>query len=180
MGFPRQEYWSGLPFPSPGDLPNVRWQEKGLDAFILFNPPTQPDAPIIWILVTWFVWMLGSSTGKESACNAGLIPGQGRSPGEGRGYSFQYSWASLVAQLVKNLPAMWETWVRSLVWEDPLEKGTPTHSNILAWRIPGTVSSMGVSKSQTGLSHFHFHQWYQITYVYIKCYLHIYLSPVTC
>ena len=47
--------------------------------------------------------------------------------------------ASLVAQLVKNPPAMWETWVRSLGWEDPLEKGKATHSSILAWRIPWTV-----------------------------------------
>ena len=45
-------------------------------------------------------------------------------------------WASLVAQTVKNLPAMQETWVRSLGWEDPLEEGMATHSNILAWRIP--------------------------------------------
>ena len=55
-----------------------------------------------------------SSVGKESACNVGdpgLIPGSGRSTGEGIGYLLQYSWASLVAQLVKNLPAMWETWV---------------------------------------------------------------------
>ena len=51
----------------------------------------------------------------------------------------QYSWASLVAQLVKNLPAMWETWVRSLGWEDPLEKGKNTHSIIVAWRTPWTV-----------------------------------------
>ena len=50
--------------------------------------------------------------------------------------------ASLVAQLVKNLPAMWETWVQPLGWEDPLEKGTPTHSSILAWRIPWTIQSM--------------------------------------
>ena len=49
------------------------------------------------------------------------------------------SWASLVAQLVKNLPAMWETWIRFLGWEDPLEKGNATHSSILAWRIPWTV-----------------------------------------
>ena len=48
----------------------------------------------------------------------------------------QYSWASLVVQLVKNLPARWETWVRSLGWKDPLEKGKATHSSILAWRIP--------------------------------------------
>ena len=67
-----------------------------------------------------------SSVGKESACNAGdpgLIPGSGRSPGEGIGYPLQYSWASLVAQLVTNLSAMQETWVQSLGWEDPLEKG---------------------------------------------------------
>ena len=64
------------------------------------------------------------------------IPGSGRSPGEGIDYPLQYSWASLVAQLVKNLPAMWETWVQSLGWEDSLEKGKATHSNILAWRIP--------------------------------------------
>ena len=86
----------------------------------------------------------GSSVGKESACNAGdpsSIPGSGRSAGEGRGYPLQYSWAFPVAQLVKNLPAMWETWVRSLGWEDPLEKGKATHSSTLAWRIPRTMYS---------------------------------------
>ena len=51
--------------------------------------------------------------------------------------------ASLVAQLVKNPPAMWETWVQSLDWEDPLEKGKATHSSILALRIPWTLQSMG-------------------------------------
>ena len=55
-----------------------------------------------------------------------MIPGSGRSPGEGTGYPLQYSWASLVAHLVKNPPAVWETWVQSLDWEDPLEKGTAT------------------------------------------------------
>ena len=55
------------------------------------------------------------------------------------GYPFQYSWTSLVAQLVKNPLAMWETWVRSLGWEDLLEKGKATHPSILAWRIPWTV-----------------------------------------
>ena len=82
------------------------------------------------------------SVGKESTYNAGdpsSIPGSGRSPGEGIGYPHQYSWASLVAQLVKNLRAMWEIWVLSLGWEDPLEKGKATHSNILAWRIPWTA-----------------------------------------
>ena len=83
-----------------------------------------------------------SSVGKESACNAGdpgSIPGSGRSAGEGIGYPLQYSWASLVAQQLKILPAMWETWVRTLGWEDPLEKGKATHSSFLAWRIPCTV-----------------------------------------
>ena len=83
-----------------------------------------------------------SSAGKESACNAGdlsSIPGSGRSPGEGIGYPLQYSWASLVAYLVKNTPAMQETWVRSLDWEDPLEKGMAIHFSILTWRIPWTV-----------------------------------------
>ena len=65
-----------------------------------------------------------------------MIPGSGRSSGEGIGYPLQDSWASLVAQLIKNLPAMWETWVGSLGWKDPLEKGMATHSRILAWRIP--------------------------------------------
>ena len=51
--------------------------------------------------------------------------------------------ASLVAQLVKNLSAVWETWVPSLGWKDALEKGKATHSSILAWRIPWTVQSMG-------------------------------------
>ena len=83
-----------------------------------------------------------SSAGKESACNAGdpsLIPGSGRSTGEGIGYPLQYSWVPLMAQLVKNPPAMWETWVQSLGWEDPLEKGMAAHSSILAWKIPWTV-----------------------------------------
>ena len=63
--------------------------------------------------------LIYSSVGKESACSAGdpgLIPGSGRSPGEGIGYPLQYSWAFLVAQLVKNPPAMWETWVGKIPW----------------------------------------------------------------
>ena len=71
-----------------------------------------------------------------NAGDLGSIPGLGRSPGEGNGYPLQYSWASLVAQLIKNLPAMWETWVPSLGWEGPLEKGKVTHSSILASLAP--------------------------------------------
>ena len=96
----------------------------------------------------------GSSAGKESTCNAGdsgLIPGSGRSPGEGIGYPLQYSWASLVAQTVKNPPAMRETWVRSLGWEELLEEEMATHSSLLAWRIPwteepGRLQSMGLQR----------------------------------
>ena len=61
-----------------------------------------------------------------------MIPGSGRSAGEGISYPLQYSWASFVVQLVKNLLAMWETWVQSLGWEDPLEMGKATHFSILA------------------------------------------------
>ena len=68
-----------------------------------------------------------------------MIPGSGKSPEEGTGYPLQYSWASLVAQLVMNLPAMRETWVQPLGWEDPLEKGKAIHSSILAWKIPWIV-----------------------------------------
>ena len=84
----------------------------------------------------------GSSVGKESSCNTGdpgSIPVLEKFAGEGIGYPLQYSWASLVAQLIKNSPAMWETWVQSLGWKDPLEKGTTTHFSVLAWRIPWTV-----------------------------------------
>ena len=83
---------------------------------------------------------------KNLPANAGdvsSIPGLGRFSGEGIGYPFQHSWASFVAQLVKNLPAKRETWVRSLVWEDLLEKGKATYSSMLAWRIPWIVQSMG-------------------------------------
>ena len=67
-------------------------------------------------------------------------------------------WAYLVAHMVKNLPAMQKTWVQSLGWEDPLEKGMATHSSILAWRIPwteqpGGLQSMGLQESQTRLCH---------------------------
>ena len=81
----------------------------------------------------------GSSACKESACNAGypgLISGLGRPTGEGIGYPLQYSWASPVAQAVKNSPPKPETWVRSLSWEDPLDEGMATNFSILAWRMP--------------------------------------------
>ena len=98
------------------------------------------------------------SAGKESACNAGdpsLIPGSGRSAGEGIGYPLQYSWASLVVQLVKNLSAMRETWVLSLGWVPfPGEgKGYPLQYSGLENSMDSTVH--GVAKSQTQLRNFH-------------------------
>ena len=110
------------------------------------------------LILRWGLFLWGfpdSSVGKESACNAGdysSIPGSGRSTGEGTGHPLQCSWTSLVAPLVKNLPATRETWVRSLGWEDPLEKRTATHS-----QYSGLENSMdcivhGVAKSWTRLS----------------------------
>ena len=100
----------------------------------------------------------GSSAGKESACNAGdpsSIPGSGRSPRKRIGYPLQFSWASLVAEMTKNPPAMWATWVLSLGREDPPEKGMATHSSILAWKIHdrgaqwSTVHWVYTAQSQT-------------------------------
>ena len=77
---------------------------------LVVNPPTMQETPV--------------------------HPGLGRSAGKGISYPLQYSWVSLVAQLVKNLPVKRETWVQALSWEDPLEKEQATHSSLLAWRIP--------------------------------------------
>ena len=107
---------------------------------------------------------------KESACNAGdhgSISGLGRSAGEGIGYSLQYSWASFVTQPVKNPPAMWGTWVRSLDWENHLEQGKATHSSIRAWRISWLYSQWG---HRTG------HDWATFTsfhFIYISVYMSI-------
>ena len=104
--------------------------------------------------------LFGSSADRESAGKAvdtGSTPAWGRSPGEGIGYPLQYSWASLSALIVKNLPAMRETWVGFLGWEDLLEEGMATPSNILTWRIPMDSGAWwatvhGVTKSWTRLS----------------------------
>ena len=115
----------------------------------LLQESMQGDASTQWLLIQIKSFSLheiyfevvstdgfhGISAGKESTCKArdlALIPQSGRSPGEGIGYPLQYSWASLEAQMVKNVPAMWGTWVQFLGWEDTLEKGKATHSSILA------------------------------------------------
>ena len=111
---------------------------------------------MVFVLLSYIYLLRGfpsSSAGKESTCNA-WDPG---SLGwEGICYPLQYSWASLAAQMVKNPPAMWETWVRALGWQAPLKEGMATHSCILAWRIPmdrGTCSAIVQrgKKSQTRL-----------------------------
>ena len=88
-----------------------------------------------------------NSAGKEYVCNAGdpsLISRPGRSSGEEIGYLLQYSWAHLMAQMVKNPPARQETLVKSLGWEDSLEKGMTTHFSILAGESPGTEDPGGL------------------------------------
>ena len=99
-----------------------------------------------------------SSVGKESVYNAGdhgSILGPGRSPGEGIGYTLQYSWASLVAQLVKNLPAMWDTWVWSLRWEDPWRRKRLPTPVFLPGDFHGLYIVHGVTKSNFHTSHKH-------------------------
>ena len=145
---------------------------------------TLSETTLPWLLSLWpltsflnlisptsLLGLLASSAGKESTCSAedpNSIPGSGRSPGEEIGYPLQYSWASLVAQMVKNLPTMQETWVRSLGQEDLLEKGTATHSRILTWKIPwtekpGRLQAMG-SQSWTRLNNFTF--TFQLEYLH--------------
>ena len=151
-------------YPGPGgnwEMCSVRdlrscWSpsKEGTANSILWKVQANEGRGQSWTQVWLALGFPDSSAGKESACNAedpSLILGSGRSAGEGIGYPLQYFWASLVAQLVKNLPAMQETWVRSLGWEDPLEKGKATHSSTLTWRIPWTTFH-GVTKSRTLLS----------------------------
>ena len=106
-----------------------------------------------------------SSVGKESACNIGdpvSIPGLGRSAGDRIVYPLQYSWASLVAQLVKNPPAMWEAWIWSLGWEDPLEKEKDYPLQYSGLRNSMDCIVHGVAKSWTWLSDFHQFSFYSM------------------
>ena len=101
------------------------------------------------LLVICFKGFPGSSAGKETACSSGALVQflDWEDP-------LEKGWASLVAQTVKNLPAMWEAWAQSLGWEDPLEESMATHSSVLAWRIPMDKAAWraivhGVAKSWT-------------------------------
>ena len=114
----------------------------GLFFAVLFcSFPLFCSSPVIWrlSLVSRASWVAQLVKNQPAMQETLVCPGLGRSAREGLGYPLQHSWASLVAQLVKNPPVMQQTWVRSLGWEDPLEKGKATHSSSLAWRIPWTV-----------------------------------------
>ena len=95
------------------------WVRASLVAQLVKNLPARQETPVQFL-------------GRED------------SPGEGRGYALQYSWASLAAQLVKNSPAMQEILVQFLGGEDPLKKEQATHSSVLAWRIPGAAEPGGL------------------------------------
>ena len=104
-----------------------------------------------WQPTPVFLGFPGGSAGKEPTCSAGdlgSISGLGRSLGGEHGNPLQYSWASLVAQLVRNPHAVWETWVPSLGEEDPLEEGMATHSSTFAWRIPWIKEPGGLQSMQ--------------------------------
>ena len=125
MGFSRQEYWSGLPFPPPGDLP---------------DPGIEPWAPV------------PDCCRQTPALQANSLPTE--PPGKAILWFlniFYICYPTLVAQTVKCLPTMREMWVQSLGWEDPLEKEMATHSSTLAWKIPwmeepGRLQSMGLQR----------------------------------
>ena len=106
IGYPLQYSWASLVAQLVRNLP-VMWETFGFDLWVGNIPWRRDRLPI-----PVFLGFPGGSDGKESACNEGdpgLIPGLGKSPGEGIGYPLQYSWASLVAKMVKNPPAMQET-----------------------------------------------------------------------
>ena len=112
---------------------------------------------ILTNIYTLLPWLLKSNNifliymrGKESTCNAGdpgLIPGSGRSTGEGIGYHIQYSWASLVVQRVRNLPAMREIWVQSLGCKDPWKRERLSSPVFWPGELHGLYSSWGCKKS---------------------------------
>ena len=113
------------------------------------HPTSTTGCAFVYLTIQGFP---GGSAGKEATCNAGdpgSFPGLGRSTGEGIGYPLQFSWASLVAKTVKNPPAMQETWVRSLVWEDPLEEGLATHSIFLPGEPPWTEEPGGLQSMRS-------------------------------
>ena len=133
--------WEREFFPTPPFIllkPSTDWTIFLIQAVISSKTPSQTHPDSVWPSI--WAGFPNILVGKESTSNTedpSWIPGSRRSAGEEIGYTLQYSWASLVTQLVKNPLAMPGTWVWSLGWEDdPLEKGKATYSSILSWRIP--------------------------------------------
>ena len=161
----RKLEWVAIPFSRGSSRPKD-WTHISHIAGRFFTVWASREAPTLNYRTTNIyqgrLWKRGfphSSAGKESTGSAGdlgSIPGLGRSAGEGIGYPLQYSWASLVAQQVKNLSAMPETWVRSLSWEKSPEegKGYPLQYSGLENSMDCIIH--GVAKSQTWLRDFHF------------------------
>ena len=203
MGFSRQKYWSGLPFPSPGDLPNPGL-EPGSPTLYTDALPSEPpgkspysqrygfSSSHVWMWEmdhkedlaskNWCFWTVVLEKTLESPLDCKEIkPANpkgnqpwifiGRSEAEAEALILwipdkksrlnrkdpDAGRASLVTQMLKNPPAIPETWVWSLSWEDPLEEGMATHSSVLAWRIlmdrgAWHAAVHGVAKSRSPLS----------------------------
>ena len=116
-------------------LPRLDWNDgKGIYGY---------NTICWWEHMVSVVWWL--------SCSPNMQKGPGSESSGNR-----FTWGSFMAQLVKNPPAIQKTWVRSLGWENPLERGTATHSSILAWRIPWTVSSKGSQRVR--------HDWATFTF----------------
>ena len=129
----------------------------------------------------------GSSADKEFPCNAGdpsVIPRSARSPGEGIGCPLQYSWASLVAQAVKNPPAMQDAWVQSLGWEDPWRREKVPTPVFLPGEFHGQeeprrqATVPGVAKSRTWLSGFHRVRIQTLGYLLLHLFIPLRSSPL--
>ena len=162
MGFFRQEYWSGLPFPSAGDLPN---QGASLPTSIFLADSLWPMLTLTKKFSSWGEKKSRAASKSQLGTEAIRPTGFGDLNSASNYVNLEidpprlYLWTSLVAQMVKNLPTIRETWVWSLSWEDPLEKGMATHTSILACRTPmdrgaSWATVHGVAKSQTWLKQF--------------------------
>ena len=147
MGFPRQEYWSGLPFSSPGDLPNPRMEPRSPALTGGLFTTELPGKPNVCIpLTNSYVKILTplSDSIRRRDLRKGLGPAlmNGTGPLIKKPHRAPKGFPG--GQTVKSLPVMQETRVQSLGREDPLEEGMAAHSSILSWRIPWTEEPSGL------------------------------------
>ena len=152
-------------FPGGADSKESAWDVGDLGLILGWEDPLEEGVATHSSILAWRIpmdrgaWQAtvhrvtkSNLAGKEPTCNAryrGLIPGWGRSSGEGIGYPLQHSWASLVAQLVKNLPALWETWVRSWVGKIPWRREWLPTPVFLSGEFHGLYSQWGRKESDT-------------------------------